>query len=83
MMEVEIRDLSSIEIRNLMLDTLAYESENIDSEGKAFKLSGYQGAQSDLYHLMEGLAIKKGLIKPDIPLHGTAWGGSGLNASST
>ncbi len=27
---------------------------------------------------MEGLAIKKGLIKPDIPLHGAAWGGSGL-----
>ncbi len=41
MMEVEIRDLSSIEIRNLMLDNLAYEGEDIDSEGKTFKVSGY------------------------------------------
>jgi hypothetical protein len=77
-MDVETRDLSSIEIRNLMLETLNYEGEDIDSEGKTFKLYGYQGTQSDLYRLMEGLAIKRGLIKPDIPLHGAAWGGSGL-----
>lgn len=77
-METETRDLSSIEIRSLMLDTLAYEGEDIDTEGKTFKLYGYQGTQSDLYRLMEGLAIKRGLIKLDIPLHGAAWGGSGL-----
>ena len=58
-MGAEIRDLSSIEIRNLMLDTLAYEGADIDSEGKTFKMYGYQGAQSDLYRLMEGLAVKK------------------------
>ena len=61
-MESEIRDLSSIEIRNLMLDTLAYEEADIDSEGKTFKMYGYQGAQSDLYRLMEGLAVKRGRI---------------------
>lgn len=77
-MEKEIRSVSSIEIRNLMLDTLAYEGVDIDSEGKTFKLYGYQGTQSDLYRLMEGLAIKRGLIKSDISLHGAAWGGSGL-----
>lgn len=33
-MGAEIRDLSSIEIRNLMLDNLAYEEADIDSEGK-------------------------------------------------
>lgn len=74
----EPRDLSSIEIRSLMLDTLAYEHGDIDSEGKTFKLYGYQGTQSDLYRLMEGLAVKRGVIKEDIPLHGVAWGGSGL-----
>ena len=77
-METDIRDLSSIEIRNLMLDTLAYEGQDIDSEGKTFKLYGYQGAQSDLYRLMEGLAVRRGLIKEEISLSGAAWGGSGL-----
>ena len=60
-MAEETRVLSSIEIRNLMLDTLAYEADDIDSEGKTFKKYGYQGTQSDLYRLMEGLAIKRGL----------------------
>ncbi|WMJ81442.1 hypothetical protein RBU49_04085 [Clostridium sp. MB40-C1] len=73
----EPRDLSSIEIRSLMLDTLAYEEGDIDSEGKTFKLYGYHGTQSDLYRLMEGLAVKRGVIKEDIPLHGAVWGGSG------
>ena len=48
-MAEETRVLSSIEIRNLMLDTLAYEADDIDSEGKTFKKYGYQGTQSDLY----------------------------------
>lgn len=77
-MDIENRNLSSIEVRNLMLDTLAYENADIDSEGKTFKMYGYQGTQSDLYRLMEGLAVKKGLIKENTPLSGAAWGGSGL-----
>lgn len=75
--ETETRDLSSIEIRNLMLDTLSYEGEDIDSEGKTFKLYDYQGTQSDLYRLMEGLAIKQGLVDDIIPLSVAAWGGNG------
>lgn len=77
-MEPEIRNLSSIEIRNLMLETLAYEGSEIDSEGKTFKKYGYQGAQSDLYRLMEGLAVKKGLVKEKVSLSRAAWGASGL-----
>lgn len=77
-METEIRNLSSIEIRNLMLETLAYEGADIDSEGKTFKKYGYQGAQSDLYRLMEGLAVKRGLIKEKVSFSGAAWGASGL-----
>lgn len=77
-MQDEQRDLSSIEIRNLMLDTLAYEESDIDSEGKTFKRYGYQGTRFDLFRLMEVLAAKRGLIKLDIPLSGAAWGGSGL-----
>ncbi|MGI6550626.1 MAG: hypothetical protein ACOX4Q_11455 [Syntrophomonadales bacterium] len=77
-METDTRNLSSIEIRNLMLETLAYEEADIDSEGKTFKMYGYQGAQSDLFRLMEGLAVKRGLIKEKVPLHGAAWGASGF-----
>ena len=67
-MAEETRVLSSIEIRNLMLDTLAYEADDIDSEGKTFKKYGYQGTQSDLYRLMEGLAIKRGLRGAEVVL---------------
>lgn len=77
-MQEEQRDLSSIEIRNLMLDTLAYEDNDIDSAGKTFKRYGYQGTQSDLFRLMECLAAKRGLIKLYITLGGAAWGGRGL-----
>lgn len=76
-MQEEQRNLSSIEIRNLMLETLAYEGNDIDSEGKTFKQYGYQGTRSDLFRLMECLAAKKGLIKLDIPLGVAAWGGGG------
>jgi len=70
--------LSSLEIRNLLLDTLAYEDEDIDSEGKTFKKYGYQGTQSDLYRLVENLAIKEGMIPCEIKVPGAAWGGSGI-----
>lgn len=84
-MSEDARELSSLEIRNLMLDTLAYEGDDIDSEGKTFKMYGYQGTQDDLYRLMEGLAVKRGMIKNDIPLSAGAWGGRGfmLHAHST
>lgn len=77
--------LSSIEIRQLLLDTLAYEDDDIDAEGKTFKKYGYQGTQSDLFRLMEGLAIKRGLICNQVELSGAAWGGSGnlLHANYT
>lgn len=74
----EVRDLTSIEIRNLMMETLAYEGDDIDSEGKNFKMYGYQGTQSDLFRLMEGLAIKNGVIEGVLPLQRAAWGGQGI-----
>jgi hypothetical protein len=71
-------DLSLLEIRNLMLETLAYENDDIDSEGKTFKKYGYRGTQDDLFRLMENLAIKKGIIKENISPRAGAWGGSGV-----
>ena len=57
------RNLTAIELRNLMLDALAYKEEDIDSQGKTFEMYDYQGHESDLYRLMQGLAVTKGLIK--------------------
>lgn len=70
----EPRNLTSIEIRNLMIDTLAYVGDDIDSEGKNFKAYGYQGTQSDLFRLMEGLAVKKGIVEGGITISASAWG---------
>lgn len=72
------RNLSSLEVRNLMLDTLAYEGADIDSEKKNFKMYGYQGTQHDLYRLIENLAINRGIIPNNIPTPRAAWGGSGV-----
>ena len=71
------KELSLLEIRNLMLETLAYESDDIDSEGKTFKKYGYRGTQGDLFRLMENLAIKKGIINSEIRQRESAWGASG------
>lgn len=56
-------NLTSVEIRSLLLETLGYVDGDIDSEGKNFKMYGYQGSQVDLNRLAEGLAIKQNLIK--------------------
>ncbi|MBZ9608204.1 hypothetical protein G9F73_010345 [Clostridium estertheticum] len=84
-MEQQWGNLSSLEIRGLLMDTLAYEECDIDSEGKTFKRYGYQGTQSDLYRLAENLAIKRGMIPHEIKVSREAWGCSGnmLHARST
>ena len=66
------KDLSSIEIRQLMLDALAYEGDDI---GDNFKNHYYKGAQSDLIRLAEKLAIEKKLISDKIIVPISAWGG--------
>lgn len=70
--------LTLLETRNLMIECLAYEGEDIDSEGKNFKKYGYRGTQGDLFRLMEALAIKKNLISEVIPVRSAAWGGAGI-----
>lgn len=84
-MEIQRRNLSSLEIRGLLLDTLSYEENDIDSGGKTFKMYGYQGTQGNLYYLAENLAIKLGMIPHVINGSSVAWGASGymLHAGST
>ncbi|MBE5974970.1 MAG: hypothetical protein E7251_10280 [Paenibacillaceae bacterium] len=79
------KKISSLEIRNLILDTLAYEDNDLDSVGQNFKKYSYQGSQSDLFRLLEKLAIKRGMISNSISVSNAAWGGSGymLHSGST
>lgn len=81
-MQKHSRNLTSIEIRSLMLDTLAYVGNDLDSEGKNFKMYDYQGSQQDLFRQIESLAIKIGLIPNTIPVYNSAWGGSGYRLHS-
>ena len=69
-----ITELSNLEIRNLLLEVLAYEGNDIDTEGKTFKMYGYQGSQSDLFRLLNGLLIKKKIKEPLVSMWGEAWG---------
>ncbi|WP_417900106.1 hypothetical protein ABN702_07580 [Bacillus haimaensis] len=72
-------ELSNLEIRNLLLETLAYEESNIDTEGKTFKMYGYQGSQADLFRLLNGLLIIKDIRPLRKTMYGEAWGcGSNL-----
>ena len=72
------QELSSLEIRHLLLDTLAYEGDDIDKGKRNFKLCGYRGSQNDLFRLSEGLALNRGLICRNIEPSDAAWGAHGL-----
>jgi len=67
-------ELSNLEIRNLLLETLAYEGDKIDTEGKTFKMYGYQGSQTDLFRLLNGLLIEKEIRSCKDTIYGSAWG---------
>lgn len=70
-------ELSNIEIRNLLLEVLAYEGNDIDKSGSTFKMYGYQGSQSDLFRLLNGYLIKKDIKPEKVEMYGAAWGGDG------
>lgn len=72
-MEEVGRNLSMLEIRSLMLETLVYEGTDISPVGSTFAKFKYQGTQADLFNLMESLAIKKGLIEEKIALSRRTW----------
>ncbi|MDQ0059470.1 hypothetical protein [Paenibacillus harenae] len=69
-----IEELTNLEIRNLLLEVLSYEGDDIDTEGKTFKMYGYQGSQADLFRLLNGLIIKRNLKPTKVPMKGEAWG---------
>jgi len=70
-------ELTSLEVRSLMLEALAYEGSELDPDGHNFKKYGYQGTQGNLFRLMDRLAVKKELIKEVIKVSRTAWGDPG------
>lgn len=72
------RPLSTLVLRDLMLKTLGYEGNDISPHGITFKMYGYAGTQSDLFRLVEGYAIKIGLISKVCEIRDSAWGVNGL-----
>ncbi|APQ59832.1 hypothetical protein PPOLYM_02539 [Paenibacillus polymyxa] len=72
------QELSNLEIRNLILEVLGYEKDDIDLEGNTFKKYGYQGSTADLYRLLDGLLIVKRIRTGDLKGRAAAWGTNGL-----
>jgi hypothetical protein len=70
-------ELSNLEIRNLLLEVLAYEGDDIDKSGSTFKIYEYQGSQSDLFRLLNGYLIKKNIKPEKVKMYGAAWGSDG------
>lgn len=67
------------QMKNLMLEALATEDENILPNKATFKKYGYSGNAFALFSLTEGLAMKKGLIHNSIGLSNFAWGATHSN----
>ncbi|SCY78192.1 hypothetical protein [Lysinibacillus fusiformis] len=71
-----IAELSNIEIRNLLLETLSYDQEDLNEDAHTFEKHYYRGNQSDLFRLFNCLLIKKGLRSNNETLHRFGWGSS-------
>ncbi|KIV58377.1 hypothetical protein AM501_28575 [Aneurinibacillus migulanus] len=73
----QTEELTNLEVRNLLLEVLAYEGEDIDTEGKTFKKYHYQGSEADLFRLLNGLIIKKKIKPVHVQMYSEAWGCDG------
>lgn len=71
------RPLSNLVIRDLMLQALSYEEDDLGLGDNLFKNHGYSGSQRNLYILTELLAIKQGLITRTVDIASFAWGMEG------
>lgn len=76
-------ELTNIEIRQIILDVLAYDGNDLDGGGTNFPKYDYQGSQSDLYRLINGYIIKHQIKPALIPVRSTAWGGDGVILTET
>ncbi|PEQ29739.1 hypothetical protein [Bacillus thuringiensis] len=71
------RPLSTLLIRDLMLEALAYEKTDLPVEKDLFNNYRYSGSQSDLFRITELLAIKHQLIEKKVNVPMQAWGATG------
>ncbi|MDR1706261.1 MAG: hypothetical protein LBS19_16500 [Clostridiales bacterium] len=69
-------EITSLEMRNLLMDALLYENNDLGNQD-VFKNHDYQGDQYVLFKLVEWLAIKHKLVEKKINPPRTAWGTSG------
>ena len=70
-------EMTSIEMRSLILEALALEDSSATPSGYTFMQHGYRGSITDLRPIVEKLAIHHGLITEVVKINRTAWGLSG------
>ena len=58
--------MSSLEMRNLILEALAEEDKANTPYGMTFKMYGYKGCVSDLRVIVEYLAVKHNIIDKEV-----------------
>lgn len=66
--------MSSLEMRNLIIDALAEEDPANTPHEMTFKMYGYKGCVSNLRAIVEFLAVKRGLTDKVVEFTPTAWG---------
>ncbi len=71
------RAMSSLEMRNLILEALAEEDKENTPNKSTFKMYKYSGCISDLRVIVEYLAVKHSVIDEEIEFSTTAWGAPG------
>ena len=73
-MPKERRNLTSLEMRNLIFDALATDDKADTPRGITFKEKDYKGCISNLYDIVEFLAVKHNLIDKVAEIPITVWG---------
>ena len=72
-------NISSIEMRNLIFEALSIENAEDTPRGNTFQMYEYRGCISDLFAIVEYLAIKHGLINQIVNIPKSAWGAPGYS----
>ena len=70
-------DISSLEMRNLILEALAVQEKEKTPRGCTFSMYGYRGCVSDLFTIVEHLAIERNMIDKIVDIQQAAWGHPG------
>lgn len=72
-----MQSVTSIEMRNLIFEALAIQDKEKTPRGCTFHMYGYRGCVSDLFAIVEHLAVERRLIDKIVDINQAAWGHPG------